>query len=144
MHRLLGVLGLGFAAAGEEHEAPHPVLHRQLGEGADHLHSSRRGEVRVVRDVRPAHALECGRPRGFVFPVERRLPSAGTDPDGHSKRLQAFGHPPTCLPCAAEHKRRFHGHHLTEFRSFRNTVTIRCSVTTSRYHVKRGTAEGAR
>jgi hypothetical protein len=71
-HRLLGELGLGFAAACEQDQAGNAAAHRQAGKGASRLDRAGGGQVRVVRNVRRPGTVQRGGPGGPVLPVERR------------------------------------------------------------------------
>jgi len=69
----LALLRLLFSATGQENQAPDPVLHGSLDEGADGVRRPGDGEVGGVADVRRSHSIERGGPRALVPPVEGRI-----------------------------------------------------------------------
>ncbi len=79
-----------------------PVLAGEVALPADGARGDRvdragHGEVGIEGDVRGGRALQRGRPRRPVVPVERRGPGAGADADGVATRLEALGDAATGL-----------------------------------------------
>ena len=101
---LLRELGLGLAAAGEEHEPRHAGGNRQASERADRVDGAGDRDVRVVRDVHRADAFQRGRPRVSVFPIERRSTRPRADPDGQVERPESLRDPSSRLAGPAEHQ----------------------------------------
>lgn len=92
-HGPLGLLCLGLAAPGQQHQSAHAGVDSGGGEPADGVHGTRRHQVRVVDQVGRRDAVQHRCPGRRVVPVERRGDGPGADADRDTEVGESLCHP---------------------------------------------------